>query len=123
MHHIELLGDTRSADDVGVFCSMPAERMCVGCGFSTSEGIGDSHPNQRPALLEAASRLLGFVLLLGEQPCEDEEKIELRNVVVVFTHQVRCLQLTMLPQNKAIRDFNQIDELPRRHYALIIALT
>ena len=25
MHHIELLGDTRSADDLGVFCTMPHE--------------------------------------------------------------------------------------------------
>ena len=24
MHHIELLGDTRSADDLGVFCTMPS---------------------------------------------------------------------------------------------------
>ena len=27
MHHIELLGETRSTDDLGVFCTMPAERL------------------------------------------------------------------------------------------------
>ena len=66
---------------------MPAERLCVGCGFSTSEAIGDSHPNQRPALLEAASQLLGFVLLLDEQPCEDDEKMELRRIFRKFRRQ------------------------------------
>ena len=34
MHHIELLGDTRSADDLGVFCTiMPPERQTIGCGL------------------------------------------------------------------------------------------
>ena len=33
MHHIELLGETRSADDLGVFCTMPPERL-IFIGFS-----------------------------------------------------------------------------------------
>ena len=40
MHHIELLGETRSADDLGVFCTMPAERLCIGCGLTSHERPG-----------------------------------------------------------------------------------
>ena len=83
MHQIELLGDTRSAHDLGVFCNMPSERMCVGCGLKTRARIEDSHPNQRSSLLkllEAATKLLRFILLLDEQDCEDEEQQELRRV-------------------------------------------
>ena len=54
MHHIELLGDTRSADDLGVFCTMPPERLCIGCGLTSSERPEGSHPNQKALLREAA---------------------------------------------------------------------
>ena len=59
---------------------MPSERMCVGCGLKTRARIEDSHPNQRSSLLEAATKLLRFILLLDKQDCEDEERQELRRV-------------------------------------------
>ncbi len=80
MRQIELLGGTRSADDLGVFCTIPSERMCVGCGLKTRARTEDSHPNQRSALLEAATKLLRFILLLDKQDSEDEEQQELRRV-------------------------------------------
>ena len=88
MHHIELLGDTRSADDLGVFCTIPAERLCIGCGLKTSARTEESHPNQRTALREAATKLLRFILLLDLQNGDDEEQEALRRV---------CQQLRQQP--------------------------
>ena len=62
MHHIELLGDTRSADDVGVFCTMPPERLTIGCGLYNPERPESSHPNQKGLLRNAAIRLLCTIL-------------------------------------------------------------
>ena len=31
----------------GVFCTMPAERLCIGCGLKTCARTEESHPNQR----------------------------------------------------------------------------
>ena len=67
MHHIELLGETRSADDLGVFCAMPAERLCIGCGLTSSERPTGTHPNQKVLLREAAIKLLSAILLPDSQ--------------------------------------------------------
>ena len=73
MHIIELLGDTRSADDLGVFCTMPPERLCIGCGLTSSERPEGSHPNQKALLREAAVKLLRTVLEPDHQEGDDEE--------------------------------------------------
>ena len=73
MHHIELLGETRSADDLGVFCTMPAERLCIGCGLTSHERPTGTHPNQKAALREAAVRLLSVVLLPNPKEEDNEE--------------------------------------------------
>ena len=88
MRHIELLGDTRSADDLGVFCTMPSERLSIGCGLETCARTEESRPNQRSALLEAATKLLRFLLLLDQQNCDDREQEALRRV---------CQQLRQQP--------------------------
>ena len=73
MHHIELLGETRSADDLGVFCTMPAERLCIGCGLTSHERPTGTHPNQKAALREAAVRLLSVILLPNPKEEDNEE--------------------------------------------------
>ena len=62
MHHIELLRDTRSADDLGVFCTMPSERLCIGCGLTCNDRPEGTHPNQKAQLREAAINLLRTIL-------------------------------------------------------------
>ena len=73
MHHIELLGDTRSADDLGVFCTMPPERLTIGCGLFNPERSEGSHPNQKGLLRDAAIRLLRTILAPGQNDQDDEE--------------------------------------------------
>ena len=73
MHHIELLGDTRSADDLGVFCTMPPERLSIGCGLLNSERPEGSHPNQKALLRDAAIKLLCAILEPEQNDRDDEE--------------------------------------------------
>ena len=73
MHHIELLGDTRSADDLGVFCTMPPERLTIGCGLFNKERSEGSHPNQKGLLRDAAIRLLCTILTPEQNDRDDEE--------------------------------------------------
>ena len=80
MHHIELLGDTRSADDLGVFCTMPPERLCIGCGLTSSERPEGSHPNQKALLREAAFKLLPTILQPDNQDGDNEEQIAYKRV-------------------------------------------
>ena len=80
MHHIELLGDTRSADDLGVFCTMPAERLCIGCGLTSSERPTGTHPNQKALLREAAIKLLSAILLPDQQEGDNEEVLAFKKV-------------------------------------------
>ena len=80
MHHIELLGDTRSADDLGVFCTMPAERLCIGCGLTSSERPEGTHPNQKALLREAAIKLLSAILLPDHQEGDNEEVMAYKKV-------------------------------------------
>ena len=56
MHHIELLGETRSADDLGVFCTMPPERLTIGCGLYNPERPESSHSNQKGLLRSDKTR-------------------------------------------------------------------
>ena len=48
MHHIELLGDTRSADDLGVFCTMPPERFVSTVSLRTVNDLRACIPTKRP---------------------------------------------------------------------------
>ena len=89
MHHIELLGDTRSANDLGVFCTMPPERLCIGCGLISSERPEGSHPNEKALLREAAIKPLHTILQPNHQDGDDEEVMAYKKV---------CRQLS--PQHK-----------------------
>ena len=80
MHHIELLGDTRSADDLGVFCTMPPERLTIGCGLYNPERPEGSHPNQKGLLRNAAIRLLCTILAPGQNDQDDEELAQYKQV-------------------------------------------
>ena len=87
MHHIELLGDTRSADDLGVFCTMPPKRLCIGCGLTSSERPKGSHPNQKALLREAAIKLLRTVLQPDHQDGDDEEIMAYKKVCMQLRQQ------------------------------------
>ena len=86
MHCIELLGDTRSADDLGMFCTMPAERLCVGCGLTSSERPTGTHPNQKALLREAAIKLLSAILLPDQQEGDNEEVLAFKKVFPGLGH-------------------------------------
>ncbi len=87
MHHIELLGDTRSADDLGVFCTMPPERLCIGCGLARSERPEGSHPNQKALLREAAIKLLCTILEPDQHDRDNEEVAAYKKVCRELRHQ------------------------------------
>ena len=55
--------------------------------LATTDRIGDFHPNQRLALLTAATKLLRFIVLLDELECEAEDQKELRRVFRQFRKQ------------------------------------
>ena len=80
MHHIELLGETRSADDLGVFCTMPPERLTIGCGLYNHERPESSHPNQKGLLRNAAIRLLCTILAPGQSDQDNEELAQYKQV-------------------------------------------
>ena len=80
MHHIELLGETRSADDRGVFCTMPPERLTIGCGLYNHERPESSHPNQKGLLRNAAIRLLCTILAPGQSDQDNEELAQYKQV-------------------------------------------
>ena len=80
MHHIELLGDTRSADDLGVFCTMPSERLCIGCGLTCNDRPEGTHPNQKAQLREAAINLLRTILQPDDQDGDNEEQVAHKKV-------------------------------------------
>ena len=61
--------------------------MSIGCGLKTNDRTEESHPDQRLALLEAATRLLRFLLLLDHQNCADEEQEALRQACQQVRHQ------------------------------------
>ena len=80
MHHIELLGETRSADDLGVCCTMPPERLTIGCGLYNHERPESSHPNQKGLLRNAAIRLLCTILAPGQSDQDNEELAQYKQV-------------------------------------------
>ena len=52
------LGQTRSAEDFGIFHRMPPERLCLGCGVRSDETFSPLPPHDRSGLYKAAVRLM-----------------------------------------------------------------
>ena len=80
------LGETRSAEDFGIFHRMPPERLCLGCGVRSDETFSPLPPHDRSGLHKAAVRLM--CLVLSEVPLPDETEDE-RLVKVALTPLVR----------------------------------
>ncbi len=100
MHHIELLGDTRSADDLGVFCTMPPERLSIGCGLLNSERPEGSHPNQKALLRDAAIKLL-CTILEPEQNDRDDEEVSAYNFFSIAARTITAL--TVMRSGRTLR--------------------
>ena len=64
VHDIRLLGDTRSADDFGVFCNLPNERLHVGCGLRPSNRWERFTPTTGSSWLMRAPEMLGFIVIM-----------------------------------------------------------
>ena len=80
------LGETRSAEDFGIFHRMPPERLCLGCGVRSDETFSPLPPHDRSGLHKAAVRLM--CLVLSEVPLPDKTEDE-RLVKVALTPLVR----------------------------------
>ena len=65
------LGETRSAEDFGIFNRMPPERLCLGCGVRSDETFSPLPPQNRSDLYKAAVRLM--CLVLAEVPPDETE--------------------------------------------------
>ena len=56
------LGDTRSAEELGVFTNMAPERLCLRCGLRAEEKFTPIFPGERGPLFAASVKLLQFAL-------------------------------------------------------------
>ena len=56
------LGDTRSADELGVFTNLAPERLCLGCGLRIAEKFTPIPVGERSRLFDASIKLLQFAL-------------------------------------------------------------
>lgn len=78
VHHI---GDTKSAQELEVFLTMPRERLRLGCGIQCTETMVPIGTHQRPKLFAAAVKLLKFAIGIDTVRVQNEEEAALRTAM------------------------------------------